>query len=100
MRQSLCAQDTGDCKPDNAPRQPLPAGSVRADRAHSPDCDCSQHSGSAAMAFMSLASPQNNALASVEACMRSDSSAGEQTHVFDCSDHSALVPLETPDVLR
>ena len=68
--------------------------------AHSPDCDCSQHSGSAALAFMSLVSPPNNTLAHVEACMRSDSSAGEETHVFDYSDHSALVPLETPDVLR
>ena len=49
---------------------------------------------------MSLASPRNNTVACVEACMQSDSSAGEEILVLDTSDQSTLVPLETPDVLR
>lgn len=98
----LDTQDDQGYKPDDDPRHPQPAGSSFVDEAHSPDCDCSQHSqhGSAALAFMSIGSPQNTALACNAACMRSDSSAGDETHILDCSDHSALVPLETSDVLR
>ncbi len=81
--------------------EPARSGAVDfTDARHSPSQTDSQHSGSAALAFMSLASPPSNTLAVTEACMQSDSSAGEETNILDCSDQSALIPLETPDVLR
>ena len=94
-------QDLERYKSEHDSGQPGPLGAVGFTDAHySPSQTDSQHSGSVALAFMSLASPPSNTLACTEACVQSDSSAGEETNILDCSDQSALVPLETPDVLR
>ena len=101
MQNGSLMQDVERCKSEHDSGQPGLAGAVgSADAHYSPSQTDSQHSGSAALAFMSLASPPRNTLACIEACMQSDSSAGEETNILDCSDQSALVPLETPDVLR
>ena len=101
MQNGSLMQDVERCNSEHDSVQPGAAGAVGfTDAHHSPSQTDSQHSGSAALAFMSLASPPSNTLACTEACIQSDSSAGEETNILDCSDQSALVPLETPDVLR
>lgn len=101
MQNGSLMQDVERCNSEHDSGQPGPAGAVGfTDAHHSTSETDSQHSGSAALAFMSLASPPSDTLACTEACIQSDSSAGEEINILDCSDQSALVPLETPDVLR